>query len=46
MGAAGTFIERVVEAHAVPISVCEYEGWTVVLVALGEQLLAFSSESE
>lgn len=46
MAAAGTFIERVVEAHAVPLSICDYEGWTVVLVALGERMLAFSSETD
>lgn len=44
MAAAGTFIERVVEAHAVPLLLCEHDGWTVALAALGERMLAFSGE--
>lgn len=46
MATAGTLIERVAEAHAVPLLLCDYEGWTVALAALGERMLAFAGETE
>jgi hypothetical protein len=42
----GDLVERVVEAHAVPLLLLAYDGWTVGLVACGEDLTSFVAEND
>lgn len=46
LASQGALVERVVEAHAVPIALLSYGGWTVGLVRLGESLHAFPFEND
>ena len=46
LASQGVLVERVVEAHAVPLALLSYDGWTVGLVRLGDTLGAFTSEND
>lgn len=46
MAGTGTLVERVVEAHAVPLLLLDYAGWTVALVSLGDRMYAAAAEAD